>query len=337
GSLAKTSAIATVTTTTVGSTSSTTAASSSSRSVPTSSQFASTTSTTAKNANPNSIDDATSTTTTDSRTPKSSITTATTTTSSDSSNGSSIPIGAIAGGIAGVVVVALFVFFLVKRSQRKKRRENLELNWVSQSGYMPTPSTRATPSLPNSAFNHEKPVTLGKLEHAPTRSKLAAAAPELSQKDAFSAKPQHYYQQLELAPMPRNASVFTITTVATAAGSQSVQDPALIAAYYAQQQQQSVSYQHGPTAGQYPGYYDDQGQYHYYTAEQIAQMLPAPPIFIKKETVHEMFIRLAVLRLEILEWSQGYVISEQHHETEEPSGSTFRTQDFRPTICCYFR
>ncbi|KAJ3124506.1 hypothetical protein HK100_011208 [Physocladia obscura] len=260
---------ASTTTTAAVSTSATIAASSSSSPVPTSSKSAAATSTTTSF---NSINSGTSTTT---NSQASDSTTTTTTAIASSNNGSSVPIGAIAGGIAGAVVLAVIGVFLFKRSQRKKRREDLELDWVGQSGYVPTQSARATPSLPNSAFNREKPVTLRKLEHAPTRSRLAEAAvvPEVPQKEVFSEPPQ-YYQNQQQVPLPGNASVFTTT----AAGPQFVQNPAIAAAYYTQQlQQQPASYQYAPAAGQYPGYYDDQGQYHYYTAEEITQMSQAPP------------------------------------------------------------
>ncbi|KAJ3286381.1 hypothetical protein HDU79_006539 [Rhizoclosmatium sp. JEL0117] len=174
--------------------------------------------------------------------------------SQGSSDGnSSGPSAALIGiGIAVALAIIGAIGFIVMRrrsiEKKKAARESLAADYYN--GSVPHNfEENAKPVSKNSAFNSAAPVALKALE------KKEASKPETVQRS-----PQY------VAP-PRQGQ----TAVATSAIGQKVQ---YVAPQYAAAQ--NTSYPPTSAAPQqpvtYPGFYDNQGQYHYYTQAQLQQM-----------------------------------------------------------------
>ncbi|KAJ3130995.1 hypothetical protein HK100_007027 [Physocladia obscura] len=197
----------------------------------------SSTTTTASSSSTTAASTTTSHATSTSSTTATGTSTTATSTNNNSSSGpsSAVLIGSIVGGVA-VVLIALGIFCFFRRSNRHKRRQETELFQVP----LPAPSEfHPTDKPADFVAKHKQQQPTG----APVEQQL-------------------YYPPNQQQPQ-----------------SQSQYEAA--AAYYAQQQQQyQPQYVAQPSVASvpvvpqpifYPGYYDEQGQYHYYTPEELAQ------------------------------------------------------------------
>ncbi|KAJ3077317.1 hypothetical protein HDU98_004279 [Podochytrium sp. JEL0797] len=175
------------------------------------------------------------------------------------SNNNAIIIGASAGGGA-LILLGIIAYFLIQRNNRHKRREN------SQHAPWNQPTTPPVVPVKNAAFNAAPPTSLELLQQTPTQSRFesgnTSSVVGYSQYAPADVNGQPVYVQ-QYAPSGINIQPMYAP--------QQYAAPVDPPVGYSPQAAYDTNYA-APAAGQqYPGYYDQQGNYHFYTAEQLQQ------------------------------------------------------------------